>query len=160
MDRRFSLYSSNGTCWNPHFWSGRDASLAPKNTVTAAGDSASPLIPAIALSRILRAHRVLYPLYPLRITSTWLWNKYKWLRWWDLIESINGDYWSREAIDLLVYLASKVVSERSAPSAFGEGLLSDRVAKKHQLRPHLEKCLQFVGCVLVCVCVWERERID
>jgi hypothetical protein len=36
MARRLSLYSGMGTCWNAQARSGREASLAPKRTVTAA----------------------------------------------------------------------------------------------------------------------------
>ncbi|RRT35741.1 hypothetical protein B296_00052115 [Ensete ventricosum] len=63
MARRLALYSERGTCWKPLLRSGRDASLAPKKTATAAGGSPKEA-PSIARSNTFSAHRVLYPLYP------------------------------------------------------------------------------------------------
>lgn len=77
---RLSLYSWRGTCWKAEHLSGRQASLAPKNTVTANGvvaaaAAALPSPPPLStagntLSATFRAHLVLYPLYPLSTTST------------------------------------------------------------------------------------------
>lgn len=75
MAWRFCLYSGRGTCCQAEHLSGRQASLAPKNTVTANG--CAPPSPPLStggsktLSTTFNAHLVLYPLYPLNTTSTW-----------------------------------------------------------------------------------------
>lgn len=60
MARRLSLYSGSGTCWSALARPGREASLAPKQTVTAAGGAAAPAAPATtARAATMAAHRVL-----------------------------------------------------------------------------------------------------
>lgn len=71
MSWRFCLYSLRGTCWKALLLSGRHASLAPKNTVTATGapSSAPPVPNAVSFAR--SAHLVLQPEYPRTTTSAY-----------------------------------------------------------------------------------------
>ena len=70
MEWRLCLYSCRGTCWKAAYLSGRQASFAPKNTVTAKG-SPPPSTRGNTFSKTCSAHLVLYPPYPLRTTSTY-----------------------------------------------------------------------------------------
>lgn len=59
MARRLSLYSGSGTCWSALARPGREASLAPKQTVTAAGGAAAAAPATTARAATMAAHRVL-----------------------------------------------------------------------------------------------------
>lgn len=61
MDLRLFWNSSTGTCWKPQDRSGREASFAPKNTVTASG-AWSFSCAGNTLSITFKAQLVLYPL--------------------------------------------------------------------------------------------------
>ena len=130
MEWRLCLYSCRGTCWKAAYLSGRQASFAPKNTVTAKG-SPPPSTRGNTFSKTCSAHLVLYPPYPLSTTSTYS-GQYIYIRQGCFKISIINHQKRKIYIYVYVrsherkqYRSSKMVGKRSTPASFIKGKLSD-----------------------------------